>query len=91
VVTPSFKMFFLFDVSCHWGGMGGGGGYLHSMHLHTCLMLRKYIVFGRCQRSLNMCTPQSTELGVRALAPRTDANVSLVMLLVLILHMFDAK
>ena len=25
--------------------------------LHTCLMLRKNIVFGRCQRSLNMCTP----------------------------------
>ena len=27
------------------------------MHLRTCLMLRKNIVFGRCQRSLNMCTP----------------------------------
>ena len=25
--------------------------------LHACLMLRKNIVFGRCQRSLNMCTP----------------------------------
>ena len=24
--------------------------------LHTCLMLRKNIVFGRCQRSYNMCT-----------------------------------
>ena len=54
-VTLFFNMFFLFDVSCHWGGMGGG--CLHSMHLHTCLMLCKYIVFGRCQRSLNVCTP----------------------------------
>ena len=40
-------------VSLGWDG-GGGGWCLHSMHLHTCLMLRKYIVFGRCQRSLNV-------------------------------------
>ena len=38
-------------------GVGWGGDVLHSMHLHTCLMLCKYIVFGRCQRSLNVCTP----------------------------------
>ena len=27
------------------------------LFLHTCLMLRKNIVFRRCQRSLNVCTP----------------------------------
>ena len=55
---PSFNMFFLFDVSGDWGG-----GCLHSMHLHTCLMLSKYIVFRRCQRSLNVCT--SAVYGIR--------------------------
>ena len=55
---PSFNMFFLFDVSGDWGG-----GCLHSMHLHTCFMLSKYMVFRRCQRSLNVCT--SAVYGIR--------------------------
>ena len=25
-VTPLFNMFILFDVTCHWGGLGGVGG-----------------------------------------------------------------
>ena len=43
-------------------GVGRGGDarvsllMLLVLILHTCLMLRKNVVVGRCQRTLNMCT-----------------------------------
>ena len=92
-VTLFFNMFFLFDVSCHWGGMGGDV-YIRC----TCTHAWCYVSTSSSGdvNVLWMCAhPQSTGLEwflthfcARALARvwRTDAHVSLVMSLVLILH-----